>query len=92
MQAWKARFVRIALILTVAGLAPSAALACAVCAGGTSDNRIEFILTTALLTFLPLGLIGGVIWYLRRRYLALANQPPSDATPRLPRATRATSS
>lgn len=65
------------------------AQACAVCAGGTQDNRLEFILTTAFLTFLPLAMMGGIVWYLRRRYLALANQPPSAPggnVARLPRA------
>jgi hypothetical protein len=62
-------------------LGPGVASACAVCMGGTADNRIEFILTTALLTFLPLGLIGSIVYGLRRRYLSLAQQPPSDTVP-----------
>lgn len=68
-----------ATLLAALMASPGAALACSVCQGGTSDNRVEFIATTAFLTFLPLGMIGGLIWYLRRRYLALASQPPSDA-------------
>jgi len=66
------------------GASPSVVLACSVCQGGTADNRIEFILTTALLTFLPLGLIGGVIFGLRRRYLSLAQQETRDDVPRIP--------
>ena len=62
------------------------ALACSVCQGGTADNRIEFILTTALLTFLPLLLIGGVVYGLRRRYLSLARQEVDEAVQRIPRA------
>jgi hypothetical protein len=62
-----------ALAGLVIGLAtPKLAVACAVCGGGTADNRIEFILTTAFLTFLPLILIGGVVYGLRRRYLQVA--------------------
>ena len=58
---------------------PRAAWACSVCGGGTEDNRIEFIVTTAVLTFLPLGLMFGIFWYFRTRYLAVANQaPPRD--------------
>jgi len=66
------------IVVATLGLADGAS-ACAVCQGGTSDNRLEFILTTALLTFLPLAAIGGVVWHLRRRYLALADQPRSDS-------------
>ena len=55
-------------VLTLASLAvaavllsvPEPAQACAACIGGTSDNRFEFILTTALLSVLPFGLIGGI--------------------------------
>jgi len=72
-------------VLTALLWSPGFALACSVCQAGTSDNRFEFIATTALLTFLPLILIGGGVWGLRRRYLALANQPaPDESTPRIP--------
>ena len=76
------------LLATLLGVlaSPAAARACAVCQGGTSDNRLEFILTTALLTFTPLALIGGVVWGLRRRYLSLAVQEPRDDVPRVPTA------
>lgn len=66
-------------------LFPGLARACSVCLGGTADNRIEFILTTALLTFLPLGLIGGLVYGFRRRYLSLARQEPSEDVPSIPR-------
>ena len=81
------RILRHGLLATAFSLAaPASAWACSVCQGGTSDNRIEFILTTALLTFLPLGLIGGVVWGLRRRYLSLAQQEPREDVPRVPAA------
>ena len=74
------------LVLAVGSiLSPGLARACSVCLGGTADNRIEFILTTALLTFLPLGLIGGVVYGLRRRYLSLAQQHASEDVPSIPR-------
>lgn len=81
------RFLTLTLLPLLLAL-PSAAQACAVCGGGTEDNRIEFIVTTAVLTFLPLGLMFGIFWYFRRRYLAVANQlPPRDEAglPTLPR-------
>ena len=65
--------------------APSLVWACTVCLGGETNNREEFIGTTALLTFLPLMLIGGVIYGLVRRarrleqehQALLAEQPSS---------------
>ncbi|HTY17227.1 MAG TPA: hypothetical protein VMH82_05795 [Myxococcota bacterium] len=48
--------------------APRAATACAVCFGGQSDlSRKAFFGTTMLLTLLPFVLIGGLIWWVRRR-------------------------
>jgi hypothetical protein len=89
------RILRRAWCLFLLALAtPSASIACSVCQGGTADNRIEFIGTTALLTFLPLLLIGGVVFGLRRRYLSLAQQETREDVPRIPRAdaARATTS
>jgi len=51
---------------------PGISQACSVCSTGREDeNRLAFILTTAFLTFLPLSMIGGFVWYLRRRHLQL---------------------
>ena len=51
-------------------LAPKLAAACAVCSSGRDDEtRQAFIDTTVLLTFLPLLMIGGVLLWIRRRYL-----------------------
>ena len=51
---------------------PELSQACSVCSAGREDeNRLAFILTTAFLTFLPLSMIGGCVWYLRGRYLQL---------------------
>ena len=53
-------------------LAPRTVHACAVCFGGQEgDTRTAFIVTTAFLTFLPLLIIGGVVWWLRRRFRQL---------------------
>ena len=40
--------------------------ACAVCGAALEKNRNAFIGTTALLTFLPLMLVGGFGFWLRR--------------------------
>jgi hypothetical protein len=54
-------------IVTIALLAPALAFACPVCTQQANDrNANAFSATTALLTFLPLTMIGGSIWWLRR--------------------------
>ena len=64
--------------------APQASRACAVCMSGTEDaTRLAFILTTALLTFLPLGIVGGLVWWLRRRAREIEEAPVSaEVAPR----------
>jgi hypothetical protein len=52
-----------------------------VCTGGQTDQvRYAFLWTTGLLSALPLGLIGGVVWYVRRRAreLAAKHAPPVE--------------
>ena len=59
---------------------PEISQACSVCSAGREDeNRLAFILTTAFLTFLPLGMIGGFVWYLRRRHLQLEAEAERSA-------------
>ena len=56
------------LVSTVVLLAPQLAAACAVCFTGRSDEtRVAFVVTTALLTALPLLMIGSFVWWLCRR-------------------------
>ena len=57
-----------ALLVCGVLFAPELAQACAVCgAGQKEDTRLAFILTTAFMTFLPLSMMGGAVWWLRRR-------------------------
>ncbi len=70
---------RLASVIALAVvLSPQLASACSVCMSGKEDEtRIAFIVMTAFLTFLPLCLIGGLVWWLRRRALAMqAIEPP----------------
>lgn len=53
--------------LALAALLPRAAQACAVCFSGSDESRLAFILTTVLLTVLPLTMIGGAIYWVTRR-------------------------
>ncbi len=64
-------------------LAPGLASACAVCFTGRSDETREaFIGATAFMTFLPMLVIGGVVWWLRRRVLAIQSEELARAAAR----------
>ena len=66
------RSVATAVLAGSLAMLPRASVACAVCFTGKDDaSRLTFILTTALLTSLPLLLIGGAVWWLRRRFAEL---------------------
>ena len=60
-----------AWILAVAALLlaafPDAALACPVCFDANDENRQAFLATTAFLSLLPLGMVGGAGLWLRKR-------------------------
>ena len=48
-------------------LAPGVSEACAVCFSGTDENRLAFLVTTGLLTFMPLVIVGATVTWLWRR-------------------------
>jgi MYXO-CTERM domain-containing protein len=62
--------------------APRLAWACSVCTAGRDDeSRTAFILMTAFMTFLPLLLVGGILWWLRRRFREIsAAERAAEAT------------
>ncbi len=45
---------------------PSAAHACSVCVGAMEKGRTAFAVSTAALSALPLLMIGGVVWWVKR--------------------------
>ena len=47
-------------------LSPSSALACSVCFNAREEVRIGYLVTTGVLSLLPLALAGGTIWWLWR--------------------------
>jgi hypothetical protein len=59
--------------------APASALACPVCGLiGTSDNTWAYQAMSAMLTLLPLVMIGGTVWWLARLVArADTGRPPS---------------
>lgn len=73
------RALLVASVLVVAVLAlPDAAHACAVCFDSSDENRQAFLLTTAFLTLLPLGMVGGAGLWVRHR---LRERDGEDAPP-----------
>ncbi|GEM_PF-915450 len=76
MRAMANRLASLAALAIV--LSPQLANACSVCMTGKDDEtRAAFIAMTAFMTFLPIGLIGGLVWWLRRRALAMQSiEPP----------------
>jgi hypothetical protein len=75
-----------ALVLAAGALAPETSHACAVCFSGADGARVAFLLTTALLTLLPLALLGGFAWWLRRRIRELDSEARGDVPVETPRA------
>lgn len=55
-------------LLLAAMLLPAQALACPVCSAGRDDAAREaFFATTVFLSLLPLGMFGGIVYWLVRR-------------------------
>jgi high-affinity Fe2+/Pb2+ permease len=72
-----------AVVAALLATAPSVAVACSVCSAGRDDEtRAAFLATTGLLSFLPLVLIGGLVWWLRRRARELERAASLDALSR----------
>jgi hypothetical protein len=63
--------------------APEAAEACSVCSAAQDDSvREAFLVTTVFLSVLPLLLVGGFAWWLRRRVRELdaSSEQPSHTS------------
>jgi hypothetical protein len=66
----KARF---AIVLSL--LWPAIGHACSVCYAANDRNRAAFFDTTLLLSFLPLGMLGGgIAWFAKRAGLQLSEE------------------
>ena len=61
-------------------LTPGVSEACAVCFSGTDENRVAFLVTTGLLTFLPLVIVGATVTWLWRRARRLELEQERQAT------------
>jgi hypothetical protein len=51
------------------------AYACPSCASPLEENRQAFVDTTVFLTVVPLMMMGGFVWWLRRRIRDLEDTP-----------------
>ena len=56
------------------------AYACPSCASPLEENRQAFVDTTVFLTVVPLMMMGGFIWWLRRRIRSM-DEAPEIAVP-----------
>ena len=61
------RLAPLALVALLFALAPGAASACSVCFAGEEESRSAFIWTALLLSVLPPGMVGGMVWWIWRR-------------------------
>jgi hypothetical protein len=72
------------LSLAVLALAGAAA-ACPVCGYASDSQRLSYLLGTAALSLLPLGMVGGFVGYLvvhhRRADRAAAKKPGAGGAP-----------
>jgi hypothetical protein len=60
-------------------LVPRVVLACPVCgASGTTDNAWAYTVMSAMLTLLPLGMIGGAVYWVSRRVSAFDAGAPRE--------------
>jgi hypothetical protein len=73
----------VVLASLVMALCPDVAFACPVCFQAKNDaSRLAFLVTTLFMTVLPLGLFGGLAYWVKRRSEALdeGSTPESEET------------
>ena len=69
-----------AAAIALVALLPEAAAACPVCFDARDENRQAFLITTAFLSLLPLGMVGGAGLWLRKRSREIDQQLEADPT------------
>ena len=62
-------------MVIAAAWTPSLVSACPSCTSPLEENRQAFVDTTIFLTVVPLMMIGGLIWWLRRKVREREEQP-----------------
>lgn len=69
-----------AIAAALLGLTPRVLQACAVCFDARDQNRVAFLATTVFMSLLPLGMIGALGLWLRRRARALSRDGGAEGT------------
>ena len=57
----------IKILILIWGCASEILLACAVCGFGEEQTREAFIVTTGIMTVVPLTVIGSIVYYIYRK-------------------------
>ena len=69
-----------ALLVSLVLAVPRLVLACGVCQTGRDDEtQIAFRISTGAMTLMPFLLVGGLFWWLRKRFLAVAEEQARTA-------------
>jgi hypothetical protein len=71
------RWIPVFVLLLIAVL-PDVAHACPVCFDPREENRVAFLATTVFMSLVPLGMVGGLGLWLRKRARELRGLPPLD--------------
>lgn len=66
------------LVVVLLATLPDVAHACPVCFDPREENRLAFLATTVFLSLFPLGMVGGLGMWLRKRARELRGLPPED--------------
>jgi hypothetical protein len=66
------------LALCFLAVRPDVAHACAVCFDPRAENRFAFLATTIFMSLVPLGMVGGLGLWLRKRARDIRGLPPQE--------------
>jgi hypothetical protein len=70
------RAIATAVSFLAASLPAQQALACAVCFSGRDESRVAYLLTTLVMTAMPLLALGaGIVWVVRKANAAQGDRP-----------------
>jgi hypothetical protein len=68
------------LLIVLMALMSEPLLACAVCGVGKEESRMAFLVTTGILTVIPLTMIGFIVHYIYRQVKARESVIEETAT------------
>ncbi|MDP2956377.1 MAG: hypothetical protein Q8N53_08140 [Longimicrobiales bacterium] len=68
----------LALALYLLAVLPDVGHACAVCFDPREENRLAFLATAIFMSLVPLGMVGGLGLWLRKRAREIKGLPPEE--------------